>query len=40
MGRLMLGLPGTVRRRVLRTSLGMGSWPTLARAVAPGLVGR
>lgn len=35
MGRLMLGLPGAVRRRVLRTALGTTSWPMLARAVAP-----
>jgi lycopene beta-cyclase len=40
MGRLMLGLPGRVRARVLRTSLATGSWPLLARAVAPALAGR
>lgn len=40
MGRLMLGLPGALRRRVLRTSLAAGSWPLLARAVAPTLAGR
>lgn len=40
MGRLMLGLPGDVRRRVLRTTMHTASWPTLARVVAPELGAR